>query len=57
MDGCGSMTCVGTLTASLCQDNLYTFVVDIVVDGAGGIRTATNASHENVGIVAPNLLL
>ena len=56
MDGCCGMTCISAFTASLCQDDLDTLVVDIVVDGTGSVASTTHTCHQVVGIVATNLL-
>ena len=57
MDGGSGMTRVGTLSASLGQDNPDALVVDVVIDGTCGIAATAYTSHQHVGIVAAYFFL
>ena len=46
-----------TVASGFSQYNAHALVVDIMVDGAGGIAAAAYAGHEVVGVVAPLFLL
>ena len=57
VQGCRSVVGFPAMTARFGQHYFHAFVVVIVVDGACGIATATDACHEIIGVVAARLLL
>ena len=57
MYGGGGVVGVNAVASGLGQHNLHARVLDVVVNGAGGVASASHASHEIVGVVSANLLL
>ena len=56
MHGCSRVIGINTMTSSLSQINLNPLIIDIMIDGACSIATATNTSDEVIRIIAANLL-
>ena len=49
--GCG-LSAVDTVASGLAEVYFNPFVVDVVVDGTGGVRPSTDTSHQVVRIIA-----
>ena len=55
---CGSgMARVGALPSCFCQYDPHSLIIDIMVDGAGGIGSSSYACHEDIGIVTTYFFL
>ena len=50
-DGSGSHTCIYSFTTGFGEDDLHAAIVDIMVNGSGGIATTTYTSDKIVGAV------
>ena len=57
LDGSGRTSGAYSFPSGFSQDYLHPFVINIMVDGAGGIASSTHTSHEIVGVVASLLLV
>ena len=51
-EGGGSFAGLCAFATGFCEDNAYALVVQIMIDGAGGIGAAADAGNEVVGVVA-----
>ena len=57
MDGGGGVIGITALSACFGKHYLYAFIVHIVIDGASGVATSSDAGDKIVRIVAPYLFL